>query len=147
MLHKLMNMNGFLFWGYLISILMSSLILFWVYFQPLNYIIWLFIPLIVPILFSICIIITRNKEQRDLIKSLNDSTLFSISAITTALVIIKTIDLTPLDAFDLLMKNRVGYILICGHTILYTIKATIAMCETYENWIKISKAKYFIFLA
>ncbi len=66
LLYNLMNMRFFLFLGYLISILTSSLILIWVY-SPLDYIIWLFAPLIVHLLFSVCITITRNKEQRDFI--------------------------------------------------------------------------------
>ncbi|ARJ44199.1 hypothetical protein B1H58_04730 [Pantoea alhagi] len=142
-----MRMGNILFFGYLFSITISSLTLLWVYFQPLNSLVWLFIPLIAPIIFSVIIIITRNKEQRDLVKSLNDSVLFSISAITTGLIIFKTIEIHDINIFNLLVHNRVGYLLICGHTILYTIKATIAMCESYDNWLKLFKEKIFIFLA
>lgn len=142
----IIKMNGLLFWACILSTIVSIPLLLIAIFQPINSALWLFSPLLAPIIILVSIIITINKEICDLIKSCNDSVLFLISAVTTALLIYKTIELQSNDIFNLLMHNRTGYIMVCFYSILFIIKASIAMRESYENYLKAFK-KQSIFLA
>lgn len=126
-------MQSKLFWAYLISIPISILNLLWIVFQPISNTIWLMTPLIAPIIISVGFIITRKAPKRDCIKACNDTILFTVSVITTAILTCKTIDLPQQDLFKVIVTNRLGYCLVCIYTLLFSIKASIAFSESVEK--------------
>ncbi|HCJ3731281.1 TPA: hypothetical protein NRZ49_005368, partial [Klebsiella pneumoniae] len=101
------------------------------------------------LVFPICIVIPffyrlvelKNKTERDLIKSANDTVLFSVSALTTALLTLKTLPNTSIDFFDKFMINNIGYLVICLYTILLIVKAIVARFEYKENMLKYKSEK------
>ncbi|MEN4833051.1 hypothetical protein [Pantoea vagans] len=127
-------MKSSLFWFYVVGIPISLLNLLYTIFQPISNIIWLLTPLIAPIIISVGFIFTRTVPIRDFIKACNDTVLFCISCITTAILIFKTINLPQQDPFEILMTNRVGYLLVCIYTILFAIKASIAFSESVDKF-------------
>ncbi|HGU9978044.1 TPA: hypothetical protein ACNFP5_004867 [Enterobacter ludwigii] len=94
---------------------------------------YLLIPIIPVVYIVFRIIRTKNKIERDVIKSLNDSILFSISFLTTCTLTFKTVDYLNYDIFNELMKKNTGYYLISIYAILFSIKALISICEAIEN--------------
>ena len=78
---------------------------------------YLLIPIIPVVYILFRIIRTKNKIERDVIKSLNDSILFSISFLTTCTLTFKTVDYLNYDIF----------------AILFSIKTSISICEAIEN--------------
>ncbi len=101
------------------------------------------------LVFPICIVIPffyrlvelKNKTERDLIKSANDTVLFSVSALTTALLTLKTLPNTSIDFFDKFMINNIGYLVIYLYTILLIVKAIVARFEYKENMLKYKSEK------
>ncbi|EKO9246900.1 hypothetical protein AABF47_002031 [Escherichia coli] len=122
-----------LFHGYLISIITTILLIIWVRFQPIDSIYWLLMPLIPAITISMFILFSRNNQVRTIIKSCNDTILYSITALTTSLLILNTISGKKIDFFQELMTNLIGYILLLTYTILLTIKSGIAASESIDS--------------
>ncbi|CZW01097.1 MULTISPECIES: hypothetical protein [Enterobacteriaceae] len=122
-----------LFHGYLISIITTILLIIWVRFQPIDSIYWLLMPLIPAITISMFILFSRNNQVRNIIKSCNDTILYSITALTTSLLILNTISGKKIDFFQELMTNLIGYILLLTYTILLTIKSGIAASESIDS--------------
>lgn len=122
-----------LFHGYLISIITTILLIIWVRFQPIDSIYWLLMPLIPAITISMFILFSRNNQVRNIIKSCNDTILYSITALTTSLLILNTISGKKIDFFQELMTNLIGYILLPTYTILLTIKSGIAASESIDS--------------
>lgn len=82
---------------------------------------YLLIPIIPVVYIVFRIIRTKNKIERDVIKSLNDSILFSISFLTTCTLTFKTVDYLNYDIFNELMKKKYWLLLniyLC-HFIFY----------------------------
>lgn len=131
-------MKNSLIFGYVVSIISSIVITLWICFQPIISILWLLAPLIAPTTLSFFIILTRTKEIRDFIKSVNDTIIFMISTVITALLIFKTSGLGNSEIFDKYMTNSVGYFLICTYTILLVTKASVAFSESIDNYKKLS---------
>lgn len=75
----------------------------------------------------------QEKAQRDVIKSLNDGILYIVSGIIALLGLLKTLPYNSFDIFDVLLKNNIGYILLCFYSLLVFIKAYVAICETKQN--------------
>ncbi|MGA7586873.1 hypothetical protein [Rouxiella badensis] len=126
-------MNNKLFWGYLLSGLISFINLLVVIFQDVSSLFWLLTPLLAPLVIACFVIKNSTVTQRDAIKSCNDTILFSVSVVTTAILTFKTIGLPHDDFFKVLMTNRIGYFLVCSYAILLTIKASIAFSESIEK--------------
>ena len=122
-----------LFHGYLISIITTILLIIWVRFQPIDSIYWLLMPLIPAITISMFNLFSRNNQVRNIIKSCNDTILYSITALTTSLLILNTISGKKIDFFQELMTNLIGYILLLTYTILLTIKSGIAASESIDS--------------
>ncbi|EFC9529917.1 hypothetical protein E6D96_05875 [Escherichia coli] len=122
-----------LFHGYLISIITTILLIIWVRFQPIDSIYWLLMPLIPAITISMFILFSRNNQVRNIIKSCNDTILYSITALTTSLLILNMISGKKIDFFQELMTNLIGYILLLTYTILLTIKSGIAASESIDS--------------
>ncbi|HBC6726440.1 TPA: hypothetical protein KEX25_004341 [Escherichia coli] len=122
-----------LFHGDLISIITTILLIIWVRFQPIDSIYWLLMPLIPAITISMFILFSRNNQVRNIIKSCNDTILYSITALTTSLLILNTISGKKIDFFQELMTNLIGYILLLTYTILLTIKSGIAASESIDS--------------
>ncbi|EQA4525950.1 hypothetical protein ACX290_003983 [Escherichia coli] len=101
----------------------------------------LVIPICIVIPFFYRLVELKNKTERDLIKSANDTVLFSVSALTTALLTFKTLLNTSMDIFDKFMINNIGYLIICLYTILLIIKAFVARFEYKENMLKYKAEK------
>ncbi|WP_248465822.1 hypothetical protein [Pectobacterium versatile] len=94
--------------------------------------------ILVPILITACffyrLIKTKDKTERDIIKSANDTVLFSITAITTSFLSLNTLTNYNVDLFGSLIKGEaMGCIAIFYYTILLVIKASIARFELNEN--------------
>ncbi|GBO47682.1 hypothetical protein MFFDBJGM_00685 [Pectobacterium versatile] len=94
--------------------------------------------ILVPILITACffyrLIKIKDKTERDVIKSANDTVLFSITAITTSFLSLNTLTNYNIDLFGSLMKGEaMGCIAIFYYTILLVIKASIARFELNEN--------------
>lgn len=79
------------------------------------------------------ILFSRNNQVRNIIKSCNDTILYSITALTTSLLILNTISGKKIDFFQELMTNLIGYILLLTYTILLTIKSGIAASESIDS--------------
>jgi len=82
----------------------------------------------------------KKKPQRDVIKALNDAIIYIISGIVALFGLLKTMPHVQFDIFDILLKNDIGYLLLCFYSILIFIKAYVAICETRAN-IKLLQAK------
>lgn len=128
------KISDFLFHGYIISLIATFLLVIWVKFQPINSMYWLLTPLIPAIILSIFILFSTNSQLRNIIKSCNDAILYSISALTASLLILKTLPPVKIDLFQTLMTNISGYILLLAYTILLIIKASIAASESIDNF-------------
>ena len=111
----------------------TILLIIWVRFQPIDSIYWLLMPLIPAITISMFILFSRNNQVRNIIKSCNDTILYSITALTTSLLILNTISGKKIDFFQELMTNLIGYILLLTYTILLTIKSGIAASESIDS--------------
>lgn len=126
-------MHNKLFWGYWSAGLISLINLLVVKFQDISSFIWLITPLIAPSILACIIIIKSTTKQRDVIKACNDTIIFAVSVVTTAVLTFKTIDLPHDDYFKLLMTNRIGYLLVCSYTFLFIIKTSVALSESIEK--------------
>ncbi|NIG14195.1 hypothetical protein [Pantoea sp. Cy-640] len=131
-------MKNSLIFGYAASIISSIVITLWISFQPITSILWLLAPLIAPTILSFFIIYTRTKEIRDFIKSVNDTIIFTISTVITALLTFKTSGLESPEIFDRFMINNLGYVSICTYTILLVMKASVAFSESIDNYKNLS---------
>ncbi len=127
-----------LFFGYVVSIISSLIITLWISFQPISSILWLLAPLIAPATLCFFITITRAKEIRDFIKSVNDTIIYLISALITALLTFKTSGIAYPDLFSMFMISNFGYVLICIYTILLVTKASLAFSESTDNYKKLT---------
>lgn len=104
----------------------------WIF--DLNHELMLLIPIIIVVPFFYHLIKIKSKPERDLIKSANDTILFSFAALTTALLTLNTIPNYSLDLFDYFMKDRLlGCLAISYYTILLIVKAVIARFEFSDN--------------
>lgn len=126
-----------LFWGYVVSIITSILVTLWVCFQKTDSPYWLLSPMLAPAILSLFITITRKKEIRDIIKSSNDTLLYSVSAIVAALLTLKTISLKSPDIFSTYMTNGWGYFMVSLYAILLVMKTSVALSELFENYRKL----------
>lgn len=93
----------------------------------------LLVQIIIVIPFFYQLIKIREKIERDVIKSANDTVLFFVTAVTSALLILKTTPDYNIDLFAFLMKNPAGCFIISCYTILLIIKTFIAFLEFLEN--------------
>ncbi|MXP59216.1 hypothetical protein [Pantoea sp. Taur] len=85
------------------------------------------------IYFSWNYIACKEKKQRDIIKSVNDSLLYVISGIVALFAVIKTVPHSKIDAFTFLLENGITYIALSFYSIFLFIKAFIAIAESKEN--------------
>lgn len=85
------------------------------------------------IYFSWNYIACKEKKQRDIIKSVNDSLLYVISGIVALFAVIKTVPHSKFDAFTFLLENGITYIALSFYSIFLFIKAFIAIAESREN--------------
>ena len=93
----------------------------------------LLLPPIPAIVFFWSYVKIKEKAQRDIIKSLNDAAIYIISGLVALCGLLKTMPHVTFDIFDSLLKNNIGYLLLCFYSILIFIKAYVAICETYAN--------------
>ncbi|GKW36706.1 hypothetical protein KP17_20195 [Pectobacterium parvum] len=94
---------------------------------------YLFFPVLMVLVVFFFLIRIKNKTQRNIVKSFNDSILFFISAIITTVHIPKIVLGPDYDVAIDLMNNQLAYLLICIYISMLSLKSYIAILEFIEN--------------
>ncbi|MBK0127059.1 hypothetical protein IAE30_25280 [Pantoea sp. S61] len=76
---------------------------------------------------------SKEKKQRDVIKLINDSFLYLISAIVAFFAVIKTVPHSRYDPFSYFLQSGTAYIALSFYVFFLFIKAFITISESIEN--------------
>jgi len=95
---------------------------------------YLLLSLPLPAIYFLAFYIScKEKKQRDVIKLVNDSLLYSISAIVALFAVIKTVPHSQHDPFSYLLESWTAYIALSFYAFFLFIKAFITISESIEN--------------